>query len=132
MPDSTTTIAHIGVAVTDAAAAAAFYRVILAATPRPPERADGSHIVSIPFEGIDIELLEPVESDSPVHKFIQKRGPGIHHICFRVPDLNDALARCKVAGFQLVDQKPRQGVHGRPIVFLHPKSTSGILLELTE
>ena len=132
MTDSTTTIAHIGVAVTDAAAAAEFYRVILGATPRPPESADGSHIISIPLDGIEIELLEPVQPGSPVDKFIQKRGPGIHHICFRVPDLDDALARCKAAGFQLVDQRPRQGVHGRRIVFLHPKSTSGILLELTE
>lgn len=132
MTHSTTSIAHIGVAVPDAAAAAEFYRVILGATPRPPESADGSQIVSIPLDGIDIELLEPVQPGSPVHKFIQKRGPGIHHICFRVPDLKDALERCKAAGYEPVDREPRQGAHGRRIAFLHPKSTSGILLELTE
>ena len=65
-------------------------------------------------------------------KFLAKRGPGIHHLCFRVPDLDQALARCRAAGYRLVDELPRRGADGRRIAFLHPKATAGILLELTE
>jgi methylmalonyl-CoA/ethylmalonyl-CoA epimerase len=67
-----------------------------------------------------------------VGRFLARRGPGIHHICFRVPNLDEALARCRAAGYQLVDQAPRSGAGGHRVAFLHPKSTAGILLELTE
>jgi len=69
---------------------------------------------------------------SPVAKFIAKRGPGIHHICYRVSDLDATLALARAAGYQLIDETPRRGAGGRRIAFLHPKSTNGILLELTE
>lgn len=132
MPPDHSTIAHIGVAVPDVASALAFYRDILGATPKPPEQSDGAAIVSLPFGDVDVELLEPQTDQSPVAKFIDKRGPGIHHICFRVPNLDAALERCRDQGYDLVDQTPRRGAHGRRIAFVHPKSTSGILLELTE
>jgi len=125
-------IAHIGVAVTDLAAVLPFYRDVLGLTPRPPEVADGATIVSIPFGDSDVELLEPVSAESPVAKFIEKRGPGIHHVCYRVPDLTAALAACRAAGYRLVDDVPRAGAHGKRIAFLHPKSTAGVLIELTE
>ena len=127
-----TSIAHIGVAVSDIDDAASFYRDVLGATPQPLPGSDGAKIVSLPFNGIDVELLEPESSDGPIAKFIERRGPGIHHICFRVPDLDAALQRCSSLGYRLVDKKPRSGAHGARIAFLHPKSTSGILLELTE
>lgn len=126
------TIAHIGVAVPEIAAAERFFRDVLGATPKPLEAADGASIVSLPFGDVDIELLEPQTDEGPVAKFIAKRGPGIHHICFRVPDLDAALQNCRDRGYRLVDDEPRTGAHGRRVAFLHPKSTSGILLELTE
>jgi methylmalonyl-CoA/ethylmalonyl-CoA epimerase len=125
-------IAHIGVAVTDLDAALAFYRDVLGLVPHPPETADGATIVSLPFGESEVELLTPQHSDSPVARFLDKRGPGIHHICYRVADLDAAIERCRQAGYQLVDQVPRRGAGGRRIAFIHPKATGGILLELTE
>ena len=131
MPDRPR-IAHVGVAVTDLGAAVAFYRDVLGLEPHPPQEADGATIVSLPFGDAEVELLAPVRTDSPIAKFLERRGPGIHHICYRVPDLDAALASCRAAGYRLVDEVPRMGAGGRRIAFVHPKGTAGILLELTE
>ena len=131
MPDRPR-IAHVGVAVADLDAALAFYRDVLGLTPHPPEQADGATIVSLPFGDSEVELLAPLRTDSPIAKFLERRGPGIHHICYRVPDLDAALASCRQAGYRLVDEIPRTGAGGRRIAFVHPKATAGILLELTE
>jgi len=125
-------VAHIGIAVSSITEALPFYRDILGLSPGPAETADGATIVSLRFGGVDVELLEPSDPASPVAKFLAKRGPGIHHVCYRVPDLDAALRRCREAGYQLVDDAPRHGAGGRRIAFLHPKATNGILLELTE
>jgi methylmalonyl-CoA/ethylmalonyl-CoA epimerase len=125
-------VSHIGVAVEDLSAAIPFYRDILGATPKPLDDADGATIVAITFGDIDIELLQPISPDSPVAKFLATRGPGIHHICFKVPDLDEALNRCRGMGYRLVDDQPRIGAHGQRIAFVHPKTNSGVLLELTE
>ena len=125
-------VAHIGIAVTSITEALAFYRDVLGLSPGHPETADGATIVSLHFGGVDVELLEPQNPTSPVGKFLAKRGPGIHHICYRVSDLDATLERCRTAGYQLIDQTPRRGAGGRRIAFLHPKTTNGILLELTE
>lgn len=125
-------IAHIGVAVPDLAAVIPFYRDILGLVPRPTETADGATIVSFPLGESDVELLQPLTPESPVARFLEKRGPGIHHVCYRVPDLTAALAACRAAGYRLVDEVPRSGAHGKRIAFLHPKSTGGVLIELTE
>jgi len=125
-------VAHIGIAVSSITEALPFYRDILGLSPGSAETADGATIVSLRFGGVDVELLEPSDPASPVAKFLAKRGPGIHHVCYRVPDLDAALRRCREAGYQLVDDTPRHGAGGRRIAFLHPKATNGILLELTE
>jgi len=125
-------VAHVGIAVTSLAEALPFYRDVLGLVPGHPETADGASIVSLHFGDVDVELLEPIDPESPVAKFLARRGPGIHHVCYRVPDLDAALARCKQAGYRLIDETPRRGAGGRRIAFLHPKSTNGILLELTE
>jgi len=125
-------IAHVGVAVTDLDAALAFYRDVLGLTPHPTEEADGAAIVSLPFGESEVELLAPIRTDSPIARFLERRGPGIHHICYRVPDLDVALASCRAAGYRLVDDVPRTGAAGRRIAFVHPQATAGILLELTE
>jgi len=125
-------VAHVGVAVSNLSNALAFYRDVLGLVPRAAEEVDGATIVSLPFGEVDIELLEPRTPDGPIARFLSKRGPGIHHLCFRVPDLKGALETCRAHGYRLVDEEPRPGAGGRPIAFLHPKSTSGILIELTE
>ncbi len=125
-------IAHIGVAVPDLELALAFYRDVLGLDPHPPETADGATIVSLPFGESEVELLAPLGPDTPVGRFLARRGPGIHHICYRVPDLDAALAACRRAGYQLIDEVPRQGAAGHRIAFVHPKATGGILLELTD
>ena len=125
-------VAHIGIAVSSITEALPFYRDILGLAPGRPESADGATIVSLHVGDVDVELLEPADPSSPVAKFLAKRGPGIHHICYRVTDLEAALARCRAAGYQLIDETPRRGADGRQIAFLHPKSTNGILLELTD
>ncbi|HXE84622.1 MAG TPA: methylmalonyl-CoA epimerase [Gemmatimonadales bacterium] len=125
-------VAHVGIAVASIAEALPFYRDVLGLAPGHPETADGATIVSLRFGPVDVELLEPSDPASPVAKFLAKRGPGIHHVCYRVPDLDTALRRCRAAGYRLIDETPRRGAGGRRIAFLHPKSTNGILLELTE
>jgi methylmalonyl-CoA/ethylmalonyl-CoA epimerase len=125
-------LAHVGIAVPDLAEAVRFYHDVLGLTPSAPETADGATIVHLGFGGVDVELLEPRDPGSPVAKFLAKRGPGIHHLCYRVPDLDAALARCRAAGYRLIDESPRVGAGGKRIAFLHPQSTAGILLELTE
>jgi methylmalonyl-CoA epimerase len=132
MDDSAPRLAHVGIAVPRIADALPFYRDVLGLAPSHPETADGATIVSLPFGGVDVELLEPRDPESPIAKFLARRGPGIHHVCYRVADLDQALARCRAAGYRLVDEEPRRGAGGRRIAFLHPKATAGILLELTE
>lgn len=131
MPDRPR-IAHVGIAVPDLEAALAFYRDVLGVLPRAPEVADGATIVALPFGESEVELLAPRTPDSPIAKFLAKRGPGIHHICYRVPDLDQALDACRAGGYRLVDESPRTGAAGRRIAFVHPKATEGILLELTD
>jgi methylmalonyl-CoA/ethylmalonyl-CoA epimerase len=125
-------IAHVGIAVPDIDAALTFYRDVLGLSPRPAEQADGAIVVSLPFGESEVELLAPSAPDGPIARFLERRGPGIHHICYRVPDLDAALAACRAAGYRLIDEAPRTGAAGRRIAFVHPKATAGILLELTE
>lgn len=131
MPNSR--IAHVGIAVEQIEASLAFYRDVLGLAPHgAPEVRDGATIVSLPFGESEIELLEPLTPDGPIAKFLAKRGPGIHHICYRVDDLDAALERCRANGYRLIDETPRVGAAGKRIAFVHPKATTGILLELTE
>jgi methylmalonyl-CoA/ethylmalonyl-CoA epimerase len=125
-------IAHIGFAVEDLGTALTFFKDILNTEPTETETADGADISSLRFGDVDIELLVPQSPDSPIGKFIAKRGPGIHHVCLRVPDLDAAIADCLKKGYQMIDAQPRVGAGGHRIAFLHPKSTFGILLELTD
>ena len=125
-------VSHVGIAVTDLDAALAFYRDVLGVVPGPSESMDGATIVPLPVGRSTVELLVPEKPESPIAKFLARRGPGIHHLCFKVPDLDEALTRCHKLGYRLVDERPRPGAAGHRVAFLHPKSTGGILLELTE
>ena len=132
MLGSNARVSHIGIAVSNLADALAFYRDILKLEPSPPVTADGATIVSVHLGEVEVELMEPVTPDGPIAKFLAKRGPGIHHICLRVPDLDHALDECRRQDYRLIDETPRPGAGGRRVAFVHPKATGGILLELTE
>ncbi|HVO34225.1 MAG TPA: methylmalonyl-CoA epimerase [Gemmatimonadales bacterium] len=125
-------LAHVGVAVRDLAAAVAFYRDVLGVAPGAPQASDGATIVCLEVGGAAVELLTSADPASPIGKFLARRGPGIHHLCFRVPDLDAALARCRAAGYRLIDEFPRPGAGGHRVAFIHPTATGGILLELSD
>ena len=125
-------IAHIGIAVRALDELMPFYRDVLALPEVPLDDADGARIAGLAAGESLVELLEPCEPGSPVAKFLDKRGPGIHHICFAVDDLDATLARCRAAGLRLIDETPRVGAEGKRIAFLHPSTTGGVLIELTE
>ena len=127
-----TRIAHIGVAVESIEAILPFYRDLLGLAEVPLDDSDGARIAGLAAGDSLVELLQPEQSDSPIGKFLGQRGPGIHHICFSVDDLDGTLARCRDAGVRLIDQVPRLGAEGKRIAFLHPASTAGVLVELTE
>jgi methylmalonyl-CoA/ethylmalonyl-CoA epimerase len=125
-------IAHIGIAVQSLEGTLPFYRDVLGLPVVPIDDADGARIAAVAAGDALVELLEPVTPGSPIDKFIERRGPGIHHVCFATPDLDATLARCRAVGVQLIDQVPRIGAEGKRIAFVHPSATGGVLVELTE
>ena len=127
-----TRIAHIGIAVDGLDRIIPFYRDLLGLPAEPLEDADGARIAGFRAGESLVELLESQSPDSPIGKFVAKRGAGIHHVCFAVDDLNATLDRCRNAGVRLIDEVPRMGAEGKRIAFLHPSSTAGVLVELTE
>lgn len=127
-----TRIAHVGIAVRDLDAILPFYRDVLDLPDVPLDDADGARITGLTAGESLVELLAPMHQDSPIAKFLDKRGPGIHHICFTVDDLDATLARCRAAGVRLIDDQPRIGAEGKRIAFLHPSTTAGVLIELSE
>jgi methylmalonyl-CoA/ethylmalonyl-CoA epimerase len=131
-PRRGTRIAHVGIAVRALDDLLPLYRDVLGLSETPLDDADGSRIAGLTAGASLVELLEPVEPASPIAKFLDKRGPGIHHVCFYVDDLGDTLEKCRAAGITLIDQEPRVGAEGKRIAFLHPKSTGGVLIELSE
>ena len=127
-----TRIAHIGIAVRALDAILPFYRDVLGMPETPLVDADGARIAGVAAGDSLVELLEAQASDSPIAKFVEQRGPGIHHLCFNVDDLDGTLARARAAGITVIDDVPRIGAEGKRIAFLHPKSTGGVLIELSE
>lgn len=127
-----TRIAHIGIAVRSLGESTPFYRDILGLPEVALDDSDGAAIAGFASGESLVELLESRVPDSPIGKFIERRGPGIHHICFIVDDIEDTLSRCRAAGVRLIDETPRIGAEGKRIAFLHPSSTGGVLVELTE
>jgi methylmalonyl-CoA/ethylmalonyl-CoA epimerase len=125
-------IAHIGIAVRDLDAILPFYRDVLGLETVPLDDSDGASIVGLAAGDSLVELLESPDPASPIGKFIASRGPGLHHICFSVDDLDATLERCRSSGIRLIDRTPRIGAEGKRIAFLHPASTGGVLVELSE
>ena len=127
-----TSIAHIGLAVDAIEQILPFYRDILGMAEVPLDDADNARIAGLVAGDSLIELLEARTPGSPVGKFVARRGQGIHHICFAVDDIDRTLARCKAYGVRVIDDTPRIGAEGKRIAFLHPASTAGVLIELSE
>jgi methylmalonyl-CoA/ethylmalonyl-CoA epimerase len=127
-----TRIAHVGIAVHALDEILPFYHDILGMPEVPLDDADGARIAGLQAGESLVELLEANSADTPIGKFVAGRGPGIHHICFAVDDLDSTLARCKTAGVRLIDDTPRLGAEGKRIAFLHPSATAGVLVELSE
>jgi methylmalonyl-CoA epimerase len=126
------TIAHVGIAVSTLDTSVSFYRDILGMSEVPMRDSDGARIAAFDAGGSLVELLEAESPNSPIGKFVAKRGPGIHHVCFAVDDLDGTLERCRQHGLRLIDESPRLGAEGKRIAFIHPSSTSGVLVELSE
>jgi methylmalonyl-CoA/ethylmalonyl-CoA epimerase len=129
---------HIGIAVADLPAALNFYVDALGLTgPQHRETVAAQKIVAtfIPIgsDDCEFELLEPHGSEEgPVHKFLAKRGPGVHHICLETDDIEATLAELKAKGLELIDEHARSGARGHKVAFIHPHSTGGVLIELLE
>ena len=126
-------IDHIGIATRQLNDASIWQEVLALKPQHSEEVADqGVRITMLSIGDSQIELLEPLSSDSPVGKFLEKRGPGIHHIAIEVPDIKAALAQLKDKGARLIDESPRIGARGCLVAFVHPSSANGVLLELVQ
>ena len=127
-------IAHIGIAVKDLKKSTDLYSRLFNAKPTHTECVEDQHIHSAMFSfgETSIELLEATSPDSAIAKFIEKRGEGMHHVSFLVEDIVKELARLKSAGFQLIDEHPRKGADNYLVAFIHPKSITGVLIEISQ
>jgi LAO/AO transport system kinase len=129
-----TTLDHVGIAVSDIDEAIRFYRDALGLTVEAPEDVASQRVRAhfVPAGESALELLEATADDSAIAKYVSKRGPGLHHITLRVPDIRAALARLEAHGVRLIDREPRLGAYGALVAFVHPASAHGVLVELTQ
>jgi methylmalonyl-CoA epimerase len=127
-------IDHIGIATRGIDDAAKFYRDVLGLEVAETEEVAGQkvRVAMLPIGESRIELLEATSEDSPISRFLEKRGPGIHHLAVEVDDIQAALADLRQAGARLIDEAPRRGAGGCLVAFVHPLSTGGVLLELVQ
>ena len=127
-------IYHLGYAVEDLNTASRFYKEHFGVTLGEPEEVEEQGIIATMFDVGEskIELVQPTRSDSPVGKFLAKRGEGFHHVAFQVDDLEEALRELRESGVELIDEKPRVGAGGTRMAFLHPNGAHGVLTELVE
>lgn len=127
-------IEHLGIAVNALTQDAPFWKHVLELTHRETEKVSDQGVITDIYEtgGGKIELLEATNSESPISKFIEKRGPGIHHVCFEVDNVTDAIKELREKGVMVLSDEPSIGAEGYKVVFIHPKSTGGVLVELAE
>ena len=124
---------HVGVAVENLDAAGRLYEALgLACVGREEVEEQKVEVAFYPLGETRLELLQSTDPEGPIGKFIARKGPGLHHLCVEVPDVAAALERLAAEGFQLIDRVPRTGAGGCKVAFVHPKSTGGVLLELSE
>lgn len=125
---------HVAIAVESIDRALPAFQAVTGAPSSPRERVDaqGVELVFVGAGDGKLELLEPLSEESAVGRFLRTHGPGMHHVAYRVTDIEAKLAELDAAGFQLVDRAPRPGAHGHQVAFLHPRSTHGVLIELVQ
>jgi methylmalonyl-CoA/ethylmalonyl-CoA epimerase len=123
---------HVGVAVEDLDAAIDLYAKVFGAELSLRASNDDLNAAFLHVGELEVELLQPRHEDTPVGKFLARRGPGLHHLAVAVPDVDVALADARAKGLELIDQEPRIGLHGTRIAFIHPRSVGGVLTELVE
>lgn len=125
---------HIGIAVSDIGEALAFYRDALGLEIQAPEDVESQRVRAyfVPAGQAALELLEATAADSPIAKYVARRGPGLHHITLRVDNIAAALAQLRARGVRLIDESPRPGAHGSLVAFIHPASAHGVLVELKQ
>src|SRR5471030_2014233 len=125
---------HVGIAVKDLPAALAFYRDALGLEVEAPEEVASQRVRAhfLPVGDAKLELLEATAPDSPIAKYVDKRGPGLHHITLRVDDIQAALAQLKARGARLIDEQPRSGAEDALVAFVHPAAAHGVLVELKQ
>jgi methylmalonyl-CoA epimerase len=125
---------HIGIAVDNLSVAIERFQRLLGGPPESTEEVKeyGVKTAFFPIGETNLELLEPTSIDSPIAKFLQKRGPGIHHVCLSISNLERLLQALKSAGVRLIDETPRKGALGKRVAFVHPASLGGVLVELSE
>lgn len=127
------TLDHIGIAVESLAEGAEFYQALGLDLDGVEEvQEQGVKVGFLPVGDTRIELLEPIGEGSPIAKHLERRGPGLHHVCLRVADVRDAMAALAERGYRLLSDEPQAGAHGCLVCFVHPKSTGGVLLELSQ
>ena len=126
------TLDHIGIAVRSIDAAKIYQSLGLTIDHVETVETQKVRTAFLSVGDSNLELLEPTSADSPVAKFIEKRGEGIHHICFRVDDIDSHLAKLKAEGYRLINEAPVPGAHGCRVAFLHPAAGNGVLIELSE
>jgi methylmalonyl-CoA/ethylmalonyl-CoA epimerase len=127
-------IDHIGVAVEDLDGAIELYRERFGMREQHRETIEAFDVEAVLLEVGDghVELLKPLSGESGIGKFLERNGPGIHHVAYQTSDIDPALEQVKAAGLDLIDQEPRRGIRGSRVAFLHPKATGGVLTELVE
>ena len=124
---------HIGIAVESIAEGRRLYEALgLAVEGEEEVSAQGVRVAFLPMGDGRLELLEPMTPDSPIARHLEKRGPGLHHICLRVEDIRRSMADLRERGFELLSEEPQPGAHGCLVAFVHPRSTGGVLLELSQ
>lgn len=124
---------HVAIAVTSIPDALPFYEMLTGSRATAIERIESQGVdVAFLGDGARIELLQPCRADSTVQRFLDRRGPGLHHIAYQVPDIRGVLARLREAGVRLIDTEPRTGAHGHLVAFIHPESSGGVLVELVQ
>jgi methylmalonyl-CoA/ethylmalonyl-CoA epimerase len=124
---------HIGIAVESIAESRRPYEALgLAVEGEEEVSAQGVRVAFLPVGDGRLELLEPMTPDSPIARHLEKRGPGLHHISLRVEDIRQSMADLRERGFELLSQEPQPGAHGCLVAFVHPRSTGGVLLELSQ
>lgn len=125
---------HIGIAVKDIEKSNQLFKTLMGIAPYKQESVDSEHVLTSFFDAgnMKVELLQATAESSAIHKYIEKRGEGLHHIAFEVDDIFEKMEQFKADGFRLLNEQPKQGADNKLICFIHPKDTNGVLIELCQ